>query len=78
MTHENIQNLWTDITVHMLHILQQFGKDYITGTNTNRWKNYVLTHSGLQLSFYYFFFQLSIAEDCGQKQTCLFTTKLMK
>ena len=56
MTHENIQNLWTDITVHMLHILQQFGKDYITGTNTNRWKNYVLTHSGLQLSFYYFFF----------------------
>ena len=54
MTHENIQNLWTDITVHMLHILQQFGNDYITGTNTNRWKNYVLTHSRLQLSFYYF------------------------
>ena len=56
MTHENIQNLWTDITVHMLHILQQFGKDYITGKNTNRWKNNVLTHSRLQLSFYYFFF----------------------
>ena len=51
MTHENIQNLCTYITLHMLHILQQYAKGYITGTNTNRWKNYALTHSRLQLSF---------------------------
>ena len=51
MTHENIQNLSTNITLHMLHILQEYVKGYITGTNTNQWKNYALTHSRLQLSF---------------------------
>lgn len=51
MTHENIQNLCTDITLHVLHILQQYAKGYITGTNTNRWKHYALTHSRLQLFF---------------------------
>ena len=35
MTHKNIQNLSTDITIHMLQILQQYAKGYITGTNTN-------------------------------------------
>ena len=26
MTHENIQNLPTDITIYMLHVLQQYAK----------------------------------------------------
>ena len=34
MMDENIQNLSTDVTIHMLH-MQQYVKDHITGTNTN-------------------------------------------
>ena len=54
MTHKNIQNLFTDVTIHILHILQQYAKGYITGTSTNRWKNYALTHSRLNISSFPF------------------------
>ena len=42
LTDSNIQNLATDITLHMLHILQQYAKGFITGTNSDRWKQHVL------------------------------------
>ena len=51
MTHENMQNLCTDITIHMLHTLQQYAKGHITGTNTNQWKNHVLADSRLQFHY---------------------------
>ena len=37
----------TDITIHMMHILQQYSKGIVTGANTNRWKNHVLANSRL-------------------------------
>lgn len=45
MTFESIQNLCTDIALHMLHILEQYVEGYITGVNTNRWKKHVLANS---------------------------------
>ena len=42
VTDSNIQNIATDITLHMLHILQQYAKGFISGTNTNRWKQHLL------------------------------------
>ena len=42
LTDSNIQNLATDITLHILHILQQFAKGFITRTNSNQWKQHVL------------------------------------
>ena len=46
LTDENIQNLWTDISLHLLHILQQYGKGYLTAVNANRWKEYVVAKAG--------------------------------
>ena len=42
MTDENIQNLSTDITLHLLHILEQYAKGFISGVNSNRWHDHVL------------------------------------
>ena len=36
ITDENIQNLSTDITLHLLHILDQYTKGFIPGVNSNR------------------------------------------
>ena len=41
MTDSNIENLATDITLHMPDILQQYTKGFITETNSNRWKQHV-------------------------------------
>ena len=30
-----------------MHILQQYGKGYITGVNTNRWKKHVVANTRL-------------------------------
>ena len=50
LTHENIQNLSTNITIHIMHILQQYGKGYITGVNTNRWKKQVVANTRLMFA----------------------------
>ena len=42
MTSDNIQNLATDITMHLLHIMEQYIRGYLTGVNTNRWQKHVL------------------------------------
>ena len=42
VTDSSIQNMATDITLHMLRILQQYAKGFISGTNTSRWKQHVL------------------------------------
>ena len=42
ITDENIQKLSTDITLHLLHILDQYAKGFITGVNSNRWHDHVL------------------------------------
>ena len=51
MTDENIQNLSTDVTIHMFHTLQQYAKGHITGTNTKGWKNHILANSRLQIHY---------------------------
>ena len=50
LTHENIQNLSTNITIHIMHILQQYGKGCITGVNTNRWKKHVVANTRLMFA----------------------------
>ena len=42
ITDENIQKLSTNITLHLLHILDQYAKGFIAGVNSNRCKNHVL------------------------------------
>ena len=42
MTSDNIQNLATDITMYLLHIMEQYIRGYLTGVNTNRWQKHVL------------------------------------
>ena len=53
LTHENVQNICTDITLHMMHILRQYTKGIITGTNTKRWKDHILANSRLHLFPFY-------------------------
>ena len=43
--HLLIQNLATDITINIMHILHQCGKVYITRLNTNRWKKHVVANA---------------------------------
>ena len=43
VTDENIQNLAADVTLHLLHILQQYAKGFITGVNLNQSKKHVFT-----------------------------------
>ena len=31
-----------DVTLHFLHILQQYARGYFTGVNAKRWKHYLL------------------------------------
>ena len=52
LTSENIQDLATDVTLHLLHILQQYAKGYFTGVNTNRWKQHLLADN--RLLYFYF------------------------
>ena len=42
MTSDNVQNLATDMTMHLLHIMEQYIRDYLTGVNTNHWQKHVL------------------------------------
>ena len=56
IANENIQNLSTDITMHMMHILQQYGKGYLTGVKTNRWKKHVFAYARLQLPKFLFIY----------------------
>ena len=49
ITSENIQNLATDITMHLLHILEQYICGYLTGVNTNRWQKHVLADTKYEL-----------------------------
>ena len=50
VTHENIQDMSTDITIHMLHILQ-YTKGHISGSNTNCSKKHVLPNLRLNFTF---------------------------
>lgn len=47
MTSENLQNLATEITLHLLHNLQQHIKGWITGVNKNCWTQYLLVDERL-------------------------------
>ena len=49
ITSENIQNLANDITMHLLHILEQYIRGYLTGVNTNRWQKHVLADTKYEL-----------------------------
>ena len=51
MTSDNIQNLTTDITMHLLHILEQYIRGYLTGVNTNRWQKHVLADTKYELIY---------------------------
>ena len=42
MTSDNIQNLATDITIHIMHILEQYIRGHITGVNSSRWTQHVV------------------------------------
>lgn len=42
MTSDNIQNLATDITIHIMHILEQYIRGHITGVNSCRWTQHVV------------------------------------
>ena len=42
ITDDNVQNLSTDVTMHLLHILEQYTRGLIPGINSNQWKNHVL------------------------------------
>lgn len=60
MTDENIQNLATDVTLHFLHILQQYAKGFITGVNSNRWKKHVfLQIKSISISLWILYMLLS-------------------
>ena len=47
MSSDNIQHLGTDTTMHMMLILQQYTRGYITGVNTNRWTQHVVADTRL-------------------------------
>ena len=49
MFSDNIQNLATDITMHIMHILQQYTRGYITGVNTNQWTQHVVADTRLNV-----------------------------
>ena len=42
MTSENIQNLATDIIIHVMHILELYIKGHITGVNSCQWTQHVV------------------------------------
>ena len=52
MFSDNIQNLATDITMHIMHILQQYTRGYITGVNSNRWTQHVVVDTRLNVYMY--------------------------
>lgn len=47
VTSENLQNLATEITLHLLHNLQQHIKGCITGVNKNCWTQHLLVDERL-------------------------------
>ena len=50
MLSDNIQHLATDITMHIMLILQQYTRGYITGVNTNGWTQHVVADTRLTIN----------------------------
>ena len=47
---DNIQHLAINITKHIMHILQQYTRGYITDVNTNRWTQHVVADTRLTIN----------------------------
>ena len=54
MTSSNIQNLPTNITMHLLHILEQYICGYLTGVHSNCWQKHVLADTKYELIYIIF------------------------
>ena len=63
MTGRNPTSIPTLETLHIVHILEQLGRGYMCGSNTNTWKNHALSYAktkrdqNVQTYFYRFEFQ---------------------
>ena len=51
---DDIQHLATDIMMHIMHILQQYIRGYVTGVNRNRWTQNVV--ADIKLAFYIYYY----------------------
>ena len=61
-TSENFQRLPYDVTVHVLHVMEQYARGYISGGNDKSWKRHVVAdtrhmRSNVKMYFYRFEYQ---------------------
>ena len=67
MISDNIQirNLATDITIHIMHVLEQYIRGHITGVNSCQWTQHVVADIGLfvNLLLFFLFVQIKTIEN---------------